>query len=88
MPATSSPVERYHPALHPFDVHSWGPTWFPPEIGYGVFSNDKMGLVSANDSAVYNTNERAPGFTTGFSYGGFYPVLDFTLVIANAGCNS
>jgi len=77
IPATSYPIAPYHPSSHLFDVHSWGPTWFPPEVGYGVISNDKMGLVSSNASFIYNTNERAPGFTTGVSYSGFYPVLDF-----------
>ncbi len=77
IPAVAYPAGIYHPSFHLFDVHSWGPTWFPPEIGYGIESNDKMGLASSNASFLYNTNERAPGFTSGLSYARFYPVLDF-----------
>ncbi len=71
------PVERYRPALHLFDVHSWGLTSGIPEIGVGIISNDKMGLLSSQASFLYNTDEGTPGFETSFHYNRFFPVLDF-----------
>ena len=71
-------VERYRPSLHLVSAHSWGPTSGPPEMGFGVMSNDKMGLLSFNVSALYDTSEGTAGFQTGASYSRFFPVLDFS----------
>ncbi len=76
VPNTLYPVQSYHPAMHLFDFHSWGFTSGPPNLGFGLISNDKMGLLSFNNSFIYNTNENKPGFETGFSYSRFFPVLD------------
>jgi hypothetical protein len=83
IPATPYPVERYHPAAHLFDVHSWGLTSPPPDLGIGVQSNDKMGLVGANASFLYNTTEQAAGFQTGISYSRFFSVLYFNFTDRN-----
>ncbi len=78
IPATQFPVQQYRPGLHLFDVHSWGPTSALPEIGFGIRSNDKMGLLDFRSSVLYNTSEAAPGFETAFHYNRFFPVLDFS----------
>ncbi len=74
---TEYPVERYRPGMHPFNVHSWGPELLPPDLGFGVYSNDKMGLYGVQAFGFYNTDEGAPGFSTSFQYNRFFPVLDF-----------
>ncbi|HYW46223.1 MAG TPA: hypothetical protein VE959_25380 [Bryobacteraceae bacterium] len=76
--ATQFPVERYRPSLNLFSFHSWGPTSGPPDLGFGLLSNDKFGLMSFNASAIYDTNERAMGFQTGATYYGFYPALSLS----------
>jgi len=76
VPNTQYPVQVYHPSLHLFDVHSWGFTGEGQSLGVGIFSNDKMGLLSLRSAFLYNTNEGTPGFQTGFSYSRFFPVLD------------
>lgn len=76
IPGTAYPADRYRPSLHLFEVHSWGFTSGPPDLGFGVMSNDKMHLMDFHASMLYNTNERAAGFTTGASYSRFFPVLD------------
>ncbi|HEV3199296.1 MAG TPA: hypothetical protein VGZ73_15435 [Bryobacteraceae bacterium] len=76
VPNTQYAVQPYHPSRHLFDFHSWGFTSGPPNLGFGLISNDKMGLASFNNSFIYNTNENKPGFETGFSYSRFFPVLD------------
>jgi hypothetical protein len=82
--AGSKPVDyptlRYSPSAHLFTVHSWGPTSGPPDLGVGLISNDKMGLLDSNASLIFNTNERTVGFQTGASYNRFFPVLDFSFV--------
>ncbi len=75
IPATRYPVARYNPYLHLFDVHSWGFTSGPPNVGFGLESNDKMRLMSFDASVIYNTNEHTAGFATGVSYARFFPVL-------------
>ena len=77
-PATQYPVDRYRPSLHLFEFHSWGFTSGPPNLGFGLISNDKMGLMDFNASVLYNTNEGTTGFRTGVSYNRFFPVLDFS----------
>jgi len=77
-PAVTYPVSNYSPSAHLFTVHSWGPTSGPPNLGVGLISDDKMGLLGGNASLIYNTNERTFGFQSGFSYNRFFPVLDFS----------
>src|SRR5215471_151738 len=77
IPATQHPVQNYRAAPHLFDVHSWGVTSPPPDLGFGLQSNDKMGLLAANASFLYNTTEQAAGFQTGLSYSRYFPVLYF-----------
>jgi hypothetical protein len=75
IPSTTHPVQHYNPALHLFDVHSWGFTSGPPNLGFGIQSTDKMELISASDSVIYNSNEEAAGFAANVSYARFFPVL-------------
>jgi len=83
VPNTRYPVERYRPSVHLFDFHSWGFTSPPPDVGFGLMSNDKMGLMDFYASAIYNSNEHTPGFATGVSYNRFFPVLDFNFTDRN-----
>ena len=80
---TEYPVSRYLPSAHLFSVHSWGLTSGPPDLGFGLLSNDKMGLLDANASLIYNTNERTLGFETSASYNRFFPALDFDFTDRN-----
>ena len=75
IPAVAYPVESYSPYRHLFDVHSWGFTSGPPNVGFGLVSNDKMRLMGFDASFLYNTNEHKPGFATGVAYYRFFPVL-------------
>jgi len=77
-PAVQYAVGTYSPSAHLFSVHSWGPTSGPPNLGVGLVSDDRMGLMDATASLIYNTNERTFGFQTGFVYSRFYPILDFS----------
>jgi hypothetical protein len=74
---TEYAVSRYSPSAHLLSVHSWGPTSGPPDVGVGLISNDKLGLLDANASLIYDTNERTFGFDTGATYNRFFPALDF-----------
>ena len=78
IPTTTLPSSPYHPSLHLFDFHSWGFTGGPPNLGFGILSNDKMRLAEFNAGLIYNTDEGKFGYQTGFSYNRFFPVLDFS----------
>jgi hypothetical protein len=77
IPVTQYAAQDYQPVAHLFDVHSWGLTSPPPDLGVGLQSNDKMGLLSVHAAFLYNTSEQATGFETGFSYNRLFPVLYF-----------
>ena len=79
IPGTLFPVAPYHPSLHLFDIHSWGFTGGPPNLGFGLLSDDKMHLAEFNAGILYNTDEGKAGYQAGFSYSRFFPVLDFSL---------
>ena len=76
IPGTQFAVERYRPGMHPFDVHSWGPDVALPDVGFTMYSNDKMGLFGFQASGFYDTHEHAPGVSTSFQYNRFFPVLN------------
>jgi hypothetical protein len=78
IPGTQLPAAPYRPSLHLFDFHSWGFTGGPPNLGFGILSNDKMRLADFNAALLYNTDEGTFGYQTGFSYNRFFPVLDFS----------
>jgi hypothetical protein len=78
VPSTQFSASRYHPSLHLFDFHSWGFMGDGPNVGFGVLSDDKMHLADFSAGVLYDTNESKFGYQTGFSYNGFFPVLDFS----------
>ena len=82
-PVTVYPDQRYNPSAHLFSFHSWGLTSGAPDLGIGMISNDRMGLMNFHASLIYNTNENAFGFRTGGSYNRFYPVLDYSFSLQN-----
>lgn len=76
IPSTQFAAERYRPGLHPFDVHSWGPDLALPDLGFALYSNDKMGLFGLQATGFYDLDEHSPGVSTSFQYNRFFPVLD------------
>jgi hypothetical protein len=71
-------ADSYHPSRHPLDFHSWGFMGDGSNVGFGVLSDDKMHLFDFSAGVLYDTNESKFGYQTGFSYNGFFPVLDFS----------
>jgi len=65
IPGTLFPVAPYHPSLHLFDIHSWGFTGGPPNLGFGLLSDDKMHLAEFNAGILYNTDEGKAGYQAG-----------------------
>jgi hypothetical protein len=66
----------YHPLRHLVNFHSWGVTSPPPEIGFGVVSTDKMGLLDLTAAMKYDINERTTGYELSGSFRALYAVLD------------
>jgi len=78
IPANPFPIAAYRPSLHLFDFHSWGFTGGPPNLGFGILSDDKMHLADFSAALLYNTDEGKFGYQAGFSYNRFFPILDFS----------
>jgi hypothetical protein len=75
--------QPFHPLQRLFNVHSWGITSPPPQVGFGVVSTDKMGLLTSTVGLKYDMNEGTIGYQAAATYRAFYPVLDFGFVRQN-----
>ncbi len=73
--------KRYHRASGMINPHSWGPyfTNSLTQVQVGIASQDILSTTSINAGYTYDINERAGGWKGGFSYQGFYPILDVTV---------
>ena len=77
VPSTAFESRPYRPLGHLINVHSWGVTSPPPDMGFGVHSTDKMGLLDLTASLKYDWNEHTTGYEAAASFNALYPVLDF-----------
>ena len=77
MVQTAYRPEKYNPLKHLLGMHSWGMTAAPPELGFGVQSDDKMHLLGWTVGYKYDLNEGTGGFDSSAAFRRFYPVLDF-----------
>jgi hypothetical protein len=72
-------VKKYRPLSHVLNIHSWMPFPLPPDLGFFLFSNDKLNLATLSGGVNYNLNEKVLGFEVDGIYSGLWPILDFGL---------
>ena len=75
IPKELYPVEKYHPILNIFNIHSWmlNPNTVQP--GVQVVSSDVLGTTQIGAGIDYNFNEKVFGGVASVSYGGIYPII-------------
>lgn len=54
VPSTTFESRPYYPLGRLIDFHSWGVTSPPPDMGFGIHSTDKMGLLDLTASLRYD----------------------------------
>jgi hypothetical protein len=75
-PEVKHEVRKYRPLAHLLNVHSWTFLPLPTDLGFYLFSNDKLNTAALVGGIKYNLNERVLGFDVSGIYSGLYPILD------------
>lgn len=83
------PTRRYHRASGMINPHSWGPYFINTlsNVNLGITSQDILSTTTINAGYLFDINERTGTWHAGFSYQGFYPILDFNFSTANRTVN-
>lgn len=55
--STGYVIKEYSPYKHFFNIHSWRPTYLPPDFRLTLFNNNVLNNVSASFFYEYNQNE-------------------------------
>jgi hypothetical protein len=74
-------TKPYRKAAHLFNFHSWAPAYvdvndYDIEPGISLFSQNKLGTAETRLGYEYNLQEETGKYIAGFTYSGFFPVLD------------
>lgn len=72
----SLPVKKYPQLSHPFNFHSWVPSFNDPEFGISLIGENILSTTSTSVGYTYNRNEGYSDFAAGFTFGGWLPVLN------------
>ncbi len=76
VPHIEYPVKDYHPFRHLFHFHSWLISPDSLNTGVIVLSNNVLNTAAASAGLFYNQQEKQLGYQAGFSYGGWYPIVE------------
>ncbi len=89
VPRTAYEAKRYRRARGMFNPHSWGPYFNNSltQVNIGLTSQDILSTTSINAGYLYDINERTGAWKAGFSYQGFFPILDFQYIQSHRSVN-
>lgn len=83
VPDDSLPVKKYRQFTHPFNFHSWVPSFNDPDYGISLIGENILSTTSTSIGYTYNRNEGSSDIAAGFTFGGWFPVLsvgaDYTI---------
>ncbi|MGC9365187.1 MAG: TolB family protein [Fidelibacterota bacterium] len=79
IPDRSYPVESYSPLRHAVNVHSWFLLPLPPNLIYGIISNDYLHTMTLSALANYHAGEQVTAYSLIASYAGIRPVIDLEI---------
>ncbi|MGO4288074.1 hypothetical protein [Chitinophaga sp. RAB17] len=75
VPHDSLPVKKYRQLTHPFNFHSWVPSFNDPDYGISLIGENILSTTSTSIGYTYNRNEGYSDIAAGFTFGGWFPVL-------------
>ena len=83
VPQDSLPVKKYAQFTHPFNFHSWVPSFNDPDYGISLIGENILSTTNTTIGYTYNRNEESSNFGAGFTFAGWFPVLylgaDYTI---------
>lgn len=79
VPKDTFATSRYHRASGMINPHSWGPYFVNSltQVNVGITSQDILSTTRIDVGYTYDINEQTGTWGAGFSYQGFFPILDF-----------
>lgn len=75
VPHDSLPVKKYPQLTHPFNFHSWVPSFNDPDYGISLIGENILSTTSTSIGYTYNNNEGYSDIAASFTFGGWFPVL-------------
>ncbi|MBS0027428.1 hypothetical protein ACTJJ0_19460 [Chitinophaga sp. 22321] len=75
VPKDSLPVKKYRQLTHPFNFHSWVPSFNDPDFGISLIGENILSTTSTSIGYTYNRNEESSDIAAGFTFGGWFPML-------------
>lgn len=75
LPARVFPEEKYPLLSHPFNFHSWVPTFNDPDYTYSLLGNNILNTTETNVGYAYNRDEGYSQVNAGFTFSGWFPYL-------------
>lgn len=83
VPHDSLPVKKYPQFTHPFNFHSWVPSFNDPDYSISLIGENILNTTSTSIGYTYNRNEGSSDIAAGFTFGGWFPYLsigaDYTI---------
>lgn len=76
IPDKTYPVEPYSPLKHALNIHSWFLLPLPPNLIYGIISNDYLHTMALSALANYHAGEQVTSYSLTASYAGVRPIID------------
>ncbi|HEU4555028.1 MAG TPA: hypothetical protein VFS25_19410 [Chitinophaga sp.] len=68
-------VTKYPQLTHPFNLHSWVPTFDDPDYSLTLYGNNILNTTSTAIGYTYNRNEGSSAVGGSFLFGGWFPYL-------------
>lgn len=75
VPHDSLPVKKYPQLTHPFNFHSWVPSFNDPDYGISLIGENILSTTSTSIGYTYNNNEGYSDIAASFTFGGLFPVF-------------
>ncbi|PUZ24287.1 hypothetical protein DCM91_12715 [Chitinophaga costaii] len=78
VPDTHVEEKKYPLLAHPFNFHSWVPTFNDPDYTYSLLGNNILNTTETNVGYAYNRDEGYSQVNAGFTFAGWFPYLQMS----------
>ncbi len=76
IPDKTYPVENYSPLKQGINFHSWYVLPLPPNVYFGIISNDYLNTLELSAQVIHHVMEEVNSLALRASYGGIRPIID------------
>ncbi|HVI47385.1 MAG TPA: hypothetical protein VM802_21075 [Chitinophaga sp.] len=75
VPHDSLPARKYPLFSHPFNFHSWVPSFNDPDYSISLIGENVLNTTTTSIGYTYNNNESSSDIGASFTFGGWFPYL-------------